>query len=61
MLSSYKIINCLDPTNAQDVATKNYVDSAGYLTQSTADGRYYRNTVTLNNITQPTGSVNMGG
>lgn len=26
-MNNYKIINCLDPTNAQDVATKNYIDN----------------------------------
>lgn len=44
-----------DPVNPQDAATKNFVGTS----ITTAGAGYYANTVPLNSITSPIGSVNM--
>jgi len=58
-MNTNKITNLVNPTSNQDAATKLYVDSNAGISQSTADGRYYLNTTTLNNITIPNNSLNM--
>lgn len=37
-MNNYKIINCSNPTSAQDVATKNYVDNYLGIVNTLADG-----------------------
>ncbi len=62
-LNAYNIVNLPDPTdsNLQYPATVNYMLNKSYLTQSSADSRYYLQTTKLNQIATPTASVNMGG
>jgi hypothetical protein len=58
-MNTNRIINLVNPTSNQDAATKLYVDSNAGISQSTADGRYYLNTTTLNNITLPSNNLNI--
>ena len=58
-MATHKIIDLGTPTLSTDAATKAYVDANAGITQTTADARYYLNTVTLNNITAPTSSVSL--
>ena len=58
-MNSHKISNVLDPTANQDAATKIYVDNNVGISQTAADARYYLNTVTLNNVSNPTGSLDL--
>jgi hypothetical protein len=48
------------PTQNTDAATKEYVDTnSGGLSQTTADSRYYLNTITLDSITVPSATLSM--
>lgn len=56
----YKIINCIDPSSNQDVATKNYIDS-NYLRRDDVIGSVANNmdaVLVLSNINQNTSSNN---
>lgn len=58
-MATYKITNLGTPTVSTDAANKAYVDANTGLSQSTADSRYYLNSVVLNSITAPTGNLSM--
>ena len=49
-MNSHNITSLAEPFNNQDAATKHYVDQNTGISQTFADGRYYLNTITLDNI-----------
>jgi len=53
-MGNNKIISCADPTNAQDVATKNYVDT-------TATGGVYQPLLTTSSFNLPSGVLTSDG
>ncbi len=59
-LGSNKLINVTDPTNTQDAATKNYVDTKASVITTLADGKIYVGNAS-NEATEvtPTGDVTM--
>ena len=58
-LNNQKIQNLATPTLNTDAVTKGYVDTNSGISQTNADSRYYLNTVELNNITLPSGTLSM--
>lgn len=57
-MNSHIISNLATPSSSSDAATKGYVDSNSQ-SQTAADARYYLNTTTLDNITQPAADVTL--
>ena len=49
-MNVHRISNLAEPVNNSDAVTKLYVDTNVGISQTTADARYYANTVTLDNI-----------
>ena len=58
-MNSQKLTNLATPVISTDAVTKQYVDSNIGISQSTADSIYYRQTVHLNEILAPDGSLSL--
>ena len=58
-MNSHNITNLATPVNNSDAVTKLYVDTNVGISQTFADGRYYLNTVTLNNIQPNTNNLSL--
>ena len=50
--------NVANPVNGTDAVNKQYLEN-NYYDQTTADGRYYLNTTTLDSITAPTADLSI--